>query len=377
MTRFPWAWTEACALAYRAVRGAGKRTRRGRHGCGNRSWIVGALKPSFIRPTLVLATGALVVGAMPAAALASSSRVAHPKFSNRKSRTIHSGRGHEAAHLPRSRADGRSIGVLGGRPQLSPGAGYGSANGSSVVRALQVRLARAGDRPGPIDGRYGPLTQQAVRRFQAAHGLSVDGIAGPVTLTALTSPTPVLYPGAGYGLGGGSTSVRALQRALGRLGFSPGPVDGRYGPRTIRAVERFQRAHGLEPGKVVGARTERALSTSEGRRMPLKHSTHGRLREHRPVSHTRGSRPTPPHKSVHRAARSVGRLPPLPVTLLLLGLAIMGLGVAMLSYERARAKARRARGSDSWPGPVVTPPFPADSRGSNGSLVGAAEESER
>lgn len=33
--------------------------------------------------------------------------------------------------------------------------------------------------PGPVDGIYGQKTRQAVRNFQEARGLSVDGIAGP------------------------------------------------------------------------------------------------------------------------------------------------------------------------------------------------------
>jgi cell wall-associated NlpC family hydrolase len=41
------------------------------------------------------------------------------------------------------------------------------------------------------DGEYGPVTRAAVRRFQANHGLQVDGIAGPQTLGALGLPTNV------------------------------------------------------------------------------------------------------------------------------------------------------------------------------------------
>jgi putative peptidoglycan binding protein len=64
---------------------------------------------------------------------------------------------------------------------LARGAGYASAAGSEPVRQLQRRLHRLGDRPGPIDGLYGPLTEGAVERFQEAHGLATDGIVGPRT----------------------------------------------------------------------------------------------------------------------------------------------------------------------------------------------------
>jgi peptidoglycan hydrolase-like protein with peptidoglycan-binding domain len=70
---------------------------------------------------------------------------------------------------------------------LSPGAGDRPA-GSERVRVLQRRLARAGYAPGPIDGHYGLLTERAVRRFQAAHGFRVDGVAGPHTLARVGEP---------------------------------------------------------------------------------------------------------------------------------------------------------------------------------------------
>ena len=69
---------------------------------------------------------------------------------------------------------------------LGPGAGN-QPGGSNIVRSLQRRLAAVGDSPGPIDGRYGVLTEGAVMRFQRAHGLQVTGVAGPRALTLLTT----------------------------------------------------------------------------------------------------------------------------------------------------------------------------------------------
>jgi hypothetical protein len=53
------------------------------------------------------------------------------------------------------------------------------------VRALQARLRALGFDPGPLDGLFGPRTQAAVRAFQRARGLEVDGVVGPRTWTAL------------------------------------------------------------------------------------------------------------------------------------------------------------------------------------------------
>jgi hypothetical protein len=53
------------------------------------------------------------------------------------------------------------------------------------VAALQFLLHERGFEPGGFDGGFGPNTQSAVRRFQAAAHIGVDGVAGPATLGAL------------------------------------------------------------------------------------------------------------------------------------------------------------------------------------------------
>jgi peptidoglycan hydrolase-like protein with peptidoglycan-binding domain len=58
------------------------------------------------------------------------------------------------------------------------GAGYATPGGSDAVSQLQRDLRRLGERPGPIDGLYGPLTHAAVQRFQSKRGLVVDGEVG-------------------------------------------------------------------------------------------------------------------------------------------------------------------------------------------------------
>lgn len=53
------------------------------------------------------------------------------------------------------------------------------------VAALQFLLHSRGFEPGGFDGGFGPNTLNAVRRYQAAAGLDVDGVAGPATIAAL------------------------------------------------------------------------------------------------------------------------------------------------------------------------------------------------
>jgi putative chitinase len=84
------------------------------------------------------------------------------------------------------------------QPRLTRGA-QGAA-----VKVLQQTLQRHGFDPGPVDGDYGPRTESAVRAFQAAKGLTVDGWVGAQTWGALDrapssaapapAPTPMPAP---------------------------------------------------------------------------------------------------------------------------------------------------------------------------------------
>jgi peptidoglycan hydrolase-like protein with peptidoglycan-binding domain len=53
------------------------------------------------------------------------------------------------------------------------------------VKELQQKLQAKGFGPGPIDGVFGPRTEAALVAFQRATGLAPDGVAGPLTWSAL------------------------------------------------------------------------------------------------------------------------------------------------------------------------------------------------
>ena len=233
MSRSKWAWMETCEPVSAVACGTGKRARpEARFGRGSLLGSVSSTK----RLVRLMAAGVLLIGAAPASALAGSASGSHSKPPTKQPKQ-HSAR---VTHA--------------GAVMLALGRGYSTVRGDAGVRALQRRLANAGYAPGPIDGRYGPRTEQAVSGFQAARGLGVDGIAGPLTLAALRKPSAVVYPGTGEG-GRGSGRVRVLQRRLAEAGFAPGPIDGRYGPRTEQTVSRFQTAHGLGVDGIAGPQT--------------------------------------------------------------------------------------------------------------------------
>lgn len=70
-----------------------------------------------------------------------------------------------------------------------------------AVKALQTLLVKNG-RSVAVDGAFGPGTKSAVINFQSAHGLTADGIVGPMTWQQLE--------GSGNGGGGGGTTGYSL-----------------------------------------------------------------------------------------------------------------------------------------------------------------------
>ena len=71
-----------------------------------------------------------------------------------------------------------------GRPRLGSRPMRNGMRGWDVA-GLQFLLSSRGYGPGGFDGGFGPNTAAAVRRYQSAAGLTVDGVAGPMTLRAL------------------------------------------------------------------------------------------------------------------------------------------------------------------------------------------------
>lgn len=155
-----------------------------------------------------------------------------------------------------------SLLLAGGNP---PGPGVGTAellDGGRLIRPgdrgddvalLQELLFRLDYDPGPIDGIFGPRTGAAVMAFQRDLVLDVDGIVGSETRGAFAG---MLIERSGVlGLGSRGDPVAQVQRLLSEFGFAPGPADGIFGPRTLRAVLEFQRARGLAVDGLVGPLT--------------------------------------------------------------------------------------------------------------------------
>lgn len=180
-----------------------------------------------------------------------------------------------------------------------------------AVTELQSVLILLGYYSGSVSGLYQEATQAAVMAFQAAAGITPDGIVGPATWSSLfpappgeanppgseaalaadnvtstnaptTPPTttgtataqpstaspstttnsanssqttqmPILRPGMR------GDAVAHLQERLKALGFYSGPVDGIFGSQTEAAVKKAQEQYKLEADGIVGPATWNAI----------------------------------------------------------------------------------------------------------------------
>jgi len=82
------------------------------------------------------------------------------------------------------------------------------------VAELQKRLSMLGYVVGPIDGIFGPQTQARVRLFQKEHGLVIDGIAGPKTISELKRLTGNSVTVGGTSVGYKNSDVTLLAKLV-------------------------------------------------------------------------------------------------------------------------------------------------------------------
>ena len=172
----------------------------------------------------------------------------------------------------------------------------------SAVSTVQQRLKELGYLSGKVDGDFGSGTESAVRAFQAANGLTVDGVVGKRTLdklnsnnavtaanakttpkpqktnkpkatakptpkrtakpTAKPTATPNLTKATYLTIGSSGKNVTTLQKRLISLGWLDGEADGDYGGATQAAVKAFQKREGLWDDGIAGPDTQAKLYSS-------------------------------------------------------------------------------------------------------------------
>lgn len=178
-----------------------------------------------------------------------------------------------AAPAPAAPAAAPATGLVSGSPSLKVG------SKGAQVSALQSALNGLGATL-TVDGDFGAKTDAAVKAFQRANGLLVDGVVGPVTAGKINSgsathigapaagpapadPAAPATPGRLTGNpplheGARGDSVRTLQTQL-NINGAHLTVDGDLGNRTDAAVRAFQTANGIPADGMVGPATANML----------------------------------------------------------------------------------------------------------------------
>ncbi len=142
--------------------------------------------------------------------------------------------------------------------------------GDAVKKAQQALIQRYYLNVGTDDGKFGPVTDLAVRNYQSDRStgnfnaysfpLKIDGIIGPATWFRL-DPQVIQR-------GSRGNAVRLLQEILKSFAFpafDPGPIDSIFGINTENAVKEFQSqffdfdGNPLQVDGIVGQKTWTAL----------------------------------------------------------------------------------------------------------------------
>lgn len=136
---------------------------------------------------------------------------------------------------------------------------YQTGSTGNDVKQIQSALAFAGYLSTAPDGVYGPLTKQAVQRFQSDKGLTIDGIVGSNTWAALMGgpitppmkPAVIVLPKAAplttsivlpshvtaFPLAG----LSPIQIMIGGIGMLMLASVGLHGPKPVKARRRKKR----------------------------------------------------------------------------------------------------------------------------------------
>lgn len=145
----------------------------------------------------------------------------------------------------------------------------------SEVRTLQKALIKLGYSV-KNNGRYDDATEAAVKAFQKANGLYVDGIAGPDTEKMLDKALSGIQevedlakkkPTRTLSQGSKGTQVTALQERLADLGYwKDGDPTAKYDDATVHAVELFQTRHNLKKDGIAGPETLDLLFSTDAKK---------------------------------------------------------------------------------------------------------------
>ena len=144
---------------------------------------------------------------------------------------------------------------------LSPAS---SNNDVNQVKYLQQQLNLFYHSSISVDGYFGDITEEYVKKFQTDCCLTVDGIVGEQTWSYIDAIVPYankMHSTLSASSNNNSSEVKYLQARLnqavrqGKSGTTKIAVDGMFGSKTTARVKQFQSDFGLSVDGIVGNNT--------------------------------------------------------------------------------------------------------------------------
>lgn len=118
-----------------------------------------------------------------------------------------------------------------------------------------------------ITGYYGPITEEAVLKFQRSNDLPETGIMDSASLLLLLEGEPKYYV---MQQGDKGDDIDLMQQRLHALGYMDSSSTGYFGTITLAAVKDFQTENGLKADGKVGKNTRALLYSEDAKKASVK-----------------------------------------------------------------------------------------------------------
>ncbi|MEX2451504.1 MAG: peptidoglycan-binding domain-containing protein [Rhodospirillales bacterium] len=125
-------------------------------------------------------------------------------------------------------------GITGAGLGAAGGAMLGAVTGLSVLQGAIIGTA-AGGAAGLLTNKDTLNIGDPIWKRKSSQPTSANTSAKPASMSATGGAYPSADP----------RTVESIQRRLAGLGYKPGPMDGKPGPRTRDAIRNYQRDNGL------------------------------------------------------------------------------------------------------------------------------------
>lgn len=109
----------------------------------------------------------------------------------------------------------------------------------ALIRATQKKLRSLGHKLGPADGKLETNTESAIRAYQKQSQLAISGRVSGALLSALN--TSIQQSASQKTQPLSAQQLKRIQTQLRKLGYQPGPADGRSGKKTEQAIRAYQK----------------------------------------------------------------------------------------------------------------------------------------